>query len=299
MTVSCIVVTLDSMGKKKNSKLLKTVWRIAALLLLLVLLCAVVYFLFFPKITLVSDSSFRQVYSSSDIRSLRLEYASHGLRLKVLNLADSAFDSEDAFRAALSKAKGRAVLLSPLASEYCVVNEIRISELLEKSVVVGINMNPESVCFDVTLVPDEKSGWIEAAAILAAETSKMSQNVGLVYESETISYIEDIVLCFPEGHVSEFCKTSGTSLFPANTLEAMDGQGIVIAMCPYVSSFHRFFVNGTTVQWIVDYRFTSVVPSGNLYGVVVPDLSVVIGISKTAEKGMQSSDSLPYKYVKK
>ena len=73
----------------------------------------------------------------------------------------------------------------------------------------------------------------------------------------------------------------------------------MLAMCPYVSSFHRFFVGNTTVQWIVDYRFASVVPSDNLYGVVVPDLSVVIGISKTAEKGVYASDSLPYRYVKK
>ena len=278
---------------------MKIVLRIAALLLLLVLLCTAVYFLFFPKITLVSDSSFQQVYQSSDMWSLRLEYASHGFRLKVMKLADSAFDSEVAFKSALSKAKGRAVLLSPLASEYCVVNEIRISELLEKSIVVGINIYPVNECFDFTLVPNEKSGWIEAATILEAETSKMSQNVALVYESEVGSYVEDIVSCFPNGHVSEFKKVSGTSLFPTNTLNAMDEQGIVIAMCPYVSSFHRFFVGNTTVQWIVDYRFASVVPADNLYGVVVPDLSVVIGISKTAEKGAYVSDSLPYKYVKK
>ena len=287
------------MGKRKSPKLLKIVLRIAALLLLLVLLCTAVYFLFLPKITLVSDSSFQQVYTSSDMWSLRLEYASHGFRLKVMKLADSAFDSEDAFKSALSKAKGRAVLLSPLASEYCVVNEIRMSELLEKSIVVGINIYPVNECFDFTLVPNEKSGWIEAATILEAETSKMSQNVALVYESEVGSYVEDIVSCFPNGHVSEFKKVSGTSLFPTNTLNAMDEQGIVIAMCPYVSSFHRFFVGNTTVQWIVDYRFASVVPSDNLYGVVVPDLSVVIGISKTTEKGAYVSDSLPYKYVKK
>ena len=287
------------MGKKKSPKLLKIVLRIAALLLLLVLLCTAVYFLFFPKITLVSDSSFQQVYTSSDMWSLRLEYASHGFRLKVMKLADSAFDSEDAFKSALSKAKGRAVILSPLASEYCVVNEIRMSELLEKSIVVGINIYPVNECFDFTLVPNEKSGWIEAATILEAETSKMSQNVALVYESEVGSYVEDIVSCFPNGHVSEFKKVSGTSLFPTNTLNAMDEQGIVLAMCPYVSSFHRFFVGNTTVQWIVDYRFASVVPKTNLYGIVVPDLSVVIGISKTTEKGAYVSDSLPYKYVKK
>ena len=287
------------MGKKKSPKLLKIVLRIAALLLLLVLLCTAVYFLFLPKITLVSDSSFRQIYPSSDLWSLRLDYASQGFRLKVMKLADSAFDSEDSFRAALSKVKGRAVLLSPLASEYCVVNEIRICELLEKSIVVGINIDSASRCFDVTLVPDEKSGWIEAATALEAETSGMSQNVALVSESEGISYLEDIVSCFPEGHVSEFKKISGASLFPSRTLEAMDEQGIVIAMCPYVSSFHRFFVSSTTVQWIVDYRFESVVPPENLYGVVTPDFSVVPEVSKNAEKNGHASFVLPYVYVKK
>ena len=213
------------MGKKKSPKLLKIVLRIVALVLLLVLLCAAVYFLLFPKITLVSDSSFRQIYPSSDLWSLRLEYASQGFRLKVMKLADSAFDSEDSFRAALSKVKGRAVLLSPLASEYCVVNEIRICELLEKSIVVGINIDSASRCFDVTLVPDEKSGWIEAATALEAETSGMSQNVALVSESEGIFYLEDIISCFPEGHISEFKKISGASLFPSRTLEAMDIPG--------------------------------------------------------------------------
>ena len=287
------------MGKKKSPKLLKIVLRIAALLLLLVLLCTAGYFLFFPKITLVSDSSFQQVYQSSDVWSLRLEYAAHGVRLKVMNLADSAFDSEDAFKSALSKAKGSAVILSPLASEYCIRNEIDSSAVLKESLVFGIHIYPVNECFDFTLVPNEKSGWIEAATILEAETSKMSQNVALVYESEVGSYAEDIVSCFPEGHVSEFKKSSGSSQFPSRTLSEMDEQGIVIAMCPYVSSFHRFFVNSTTVQWVVDYRFASVVPSENLYGVVIPDLSVVIGISKTAEKGAYVSDSLPYKYVKK
>ena len=124
MTASCIVATLDSMGKKMISRTWKWVLRIAAALCLLVLVCAAVYFLLFPKITLVSDSSFQLVYPSSAIRSLRLEYASHGFRLKVMKLADSAFDSEKEFRTALKSAKGRAVVLSPLASEYCAASSV-------------------------------------------------------------------------------------------------------------------------------------------------------------------------------
>ena len=127
----------------------------------------------------------------------------------------------------------------------------------------------------------------------------MSQNVALVYESEGISYIEDIVSCFPNGHVSEFKKIPGSSLFPTNTKAAMDEQGIVLALCPYVSSFHRFFVSESTVKWIVDYRFASVVPEENLYGVVMPDLELIPEILGSADKEKRSTGYLTYIYVKK
>ena len=287
------------MGKKKSSKIVKWVLRIALAVLALLLICCAVYFLLFPRITFVADSSFLQVYSSSDIWQLRLDYASHGTRLRVLKLADSAFDSPDKFKAAVSKARGRAVVLSPIASEYCIQEEIDASALLGKSNVLGIHMNTETDCFDCTLVPDEVSGWIEAATSLAADTSSMSQNVALVYEYESISFAKDIISCFPSGHVSEYQRMPGTSLFQTNTLAEFDEKGIVFAMCPYVTSFHRFFSKETTVQWITDYRFASVVPEANLYGLVTPDFEAIIGIARNVEKGSRSIETLAYIYVKK
>ena len=288
------------MGKKKSSKIGKWALRIALALAALLLVCSAVYFLFFPSITFVADSTFLQVYPSSDIWKLRLDYASHGTRLRVLKLADSAFDSPDRFRAAVSRARGKAVVLSPIASEYSIQEKIDVSAMLEKSVVFGIHTYTSNKCFDVTLVPNEKSGWIEAATSLEGETAKMSQNVALIYDSGYISYVEDIISCFPEGRVSEFKRlSSSSSLFHTLTLSSMDEQGIVFAMCPYVSSFHRFFIAGTTVQWIVDYRFSPVVPKANLYGLVTPDFGSVPEISKNAEKGSRSMETLAYIYVKK
>ncbi|MBR6084508.1 MAG: hypothetical protein IKP61_02695 [Spirochaetales bacterium] len=287
------------MGKKKSSKIGKWALRIALALVALLLVCSAVYFLFFTRITLVADSTFLQVYPSSDIWKLRVDYASRGTRLRVLKLADSSFDSPDRFKAAVSKARGKAVVLSPIASEYCIQEKIDVSALLEKSVVLGIHSYSSNKCFDCTLVPNERSGWMDAATSLEAETSKMSQNVALVYDSGDIAYIEDIVMCFPEGHVSEFKRQSSSSLFQTMTLSAMDEQGIVFAMCPYVSSFHRFFISSTTVQWIIDYRFVSVVPKSNLYGLVTPDFKSIPGIAKNVEKGSRSMESLAYIYVKK
>ena len=287
------------MGKKKMTRVGKWALRIVFALLALALVLAAVYYLVFPRITFVSDSSFRQVYTSSDMWRLRLDYASHGKRLSILKLSDSAFDSPELFSSALAKAGGKTVVLSPLASEYAIIEGIDVSSLLEKSIVLGISMNTDSECFDCTLVPDEVSGWIQAATALAEETSKMSQNVALVYESEGISYIQDIVSCFPAGHVSEFKRLAGTSLFQSTTLTEMDEQGILIAMCPYVASFHRFFSKETSILWIVDYRFAPVVPEDNLYGVVMPDFSVLPDISGEVEKNSRGVDVLPYTYVKK
>ena len=91
----------------------------------------------------------------------------------------------------------------------------------------------------------------------------------------------------------------GTSLFQTNTLAAFDEKGIVFAMCPYVTSFHRFFSKETTVQWITDYRFSSVVPEANLYGLVTPDFESVLEIARNVEKGSRSIEALAYTYVKK
>ena len=287
------------MDKKRKSRIGKWVLRVVLALLALVLVFSAVYLIAFPRITFVADSAFLQVYSSSDIRRLRLDYAAHGRRLSVLKLADSAFDSPESFSSALTKTGGKAVVLSPLASEYSIQEGIDVSALLARSIVIGIHTDTDNTCFDYTVVPDEKQGWTEAATSLAAETSEMSQNVALVYESETISYAQDIISCFPDGHVSEFRRISGTSLFQSNTLKALDEQGIVIAMCPYVSSFHRFFSKETSVSWIVDYRFALVVPEDNLYGVVVPDFRALIDVAGKAEKGARDVDVLPFVYVKK
>ena len=81
--------------------------------------------------------------------------------------------------------------------------------------------------------------------------------------------------------------------------EEMDRQGIVLAMCPYVSTFYRFFSNETTVQWVVDYRFASVVPEKNLYAVVIPDFAGLQYVAEDVEKHSHTLGTLPYIYVKR
>lgn len=283
---------------KKDRKVVRAVV-IAVVVVLIAASCAALYLFGFQRITIAADNSFLQVIPSSDLMKLRLDFALHGKRLSVVKLKDEYFSYSDLFQAALSLVKGDVVVLSPMVSEYAIDQGVDVSSLLADSLVIGISMKTDDMPFDCTLVPDELSGWLEASSAIEAEISRMSQNVALIYSSGDVSYAQDIIDAFPTGHVTEFRKMGRDGSFAMNTLAAMDEQGIVIALCPYVSTFYRFFNNETTTQWVVDYRFASVVPENNLYAVVIPDLSVLMDISQRVEKGSRSEESLPYIYVKR
>ena len=297
------------MGKKQEKKPARVMQKkkrkgmgalIAALaVVLFCAACALVYLFAFPRVSIVADSSFFQVVPSSDLIRLRLNYAFGGTRLSVVKLDDQCFSFKDLFVNAVSKIKGKTVVLSPMVSEYAIAEDVDVSSVLEQSTVIGITVDKENTCFDCILIPDELPGWLDASSIIEAETSKMSQNVALVYSANKVSYIQDIIDAFPAGHVSVFEKKGSSAIFASNTLEEMDRQGIVLALCPYVSTFYRFFSNETTVQWVVDYRFASVVPEKNLYAVVIPDFSGLRYVAEDVEKHSNTLKTLPYIYVKR
>lgn len=288
----------EKLKQRKNRKGRGVIIAIAAIVLLCAA-CACVYLFAFPRISIVADSSFFQVVPSSDLIRLRLNYALSGTRLSVVKLDDQCFNSKDFYVNAISRVRGKTVVLSPMVSEYAIAEDVDVSSVLEQSTVMGITVDKENTCFDCILIPDELPGWLDASSIIEAETSKMSQNVALIYSANKVSYIQDIIDAFPTGHVSVFEKRGSSAIFASNTLEEMDRQGIVLAMCPYVSTFYRFFSNETTVQWVVDYRFASVVPEKNLYAVVIPDFSGLQYVAEDVEKHSHTLGTLPYIYVKR
>jgi len=229
----------------------------------------------------------------------RIHYASKGFRLKVKTLEETCFHDNESFISELSGIKSDYVLLSPLASWNAYQYEINVSSLLPGSVVLGIGSESFLGFFDCLLVSDERAGWIEACKAIATETSSMSQNIGLVYDLDSIDYASDIIDCFGENRVSVFNRDGSSRLFASVTLDAMNKQGIVLALCPYATNFNSFFNSDTTVSWVVDYRLAQVVPSENLYGVVRPNLKLVLEIAKSTQKGQVSMNSMGYCYEKK
>lgn len=293
---------LHCMGKKRKEKGhggLKAFIITVSVLVLLAGAAAAVYFLAFDTVSLFSDTSFRQVVPSGTITKLRLRLALDGKRLNVVAMPDQCFGSPDVFRSVLASSDCDYAILSPVPAAYAVINEVDVSDLLPDTVVVGIHDGTGISCFDVSLVSDELSGWEAAAAAISAETASMSRNIALVYENEIEELAQAIVNLFPAGHVTEFRKKGALRMFASSSLDTMDEQGIVLAMCPYVNGFANFFNRENPVSWIVDYRFASTVPAASLYGVVAPDFGSLPAILRNAEKGSRMTVTLDYIYEKR
>ena len=255
---------------KKHKKGLTTILIIIAVVIVLGA-AAAVYFLAFDSMTIVSDSAFSQIVPQKTVTRLRLRCALKGIRLSVTRLTDDCFYSESAFEARLGRIRSDYVLLGPLSAAYAVKNYIDVSDLLKSSIVLAIHDSEGSHLFDCTLVSDVISGWEKVASELSLETSTMSQNVGLVYDSDSKNIAEAIISCFPVGRVTSFEKPESGRLFASSSIEEMNRQGIVIALCPSVDSFSDFFKSENSISWITDYRLALTVPDKNLYGIVIPD----------------------------
>ncbi|MBP5161847.1 MAG: hypothetical protein ILP16_02585 [Spirochaetales bacterium] len=285
------------MGKKTKKG--KAAIIILSVIIIAAAAAAAVYFLAFDTLTVVSDSAFSQVLPKMTTARLRAAYALKGVRLRMTRLSDDCFRSRELFSAYIGRIKSDYVLLGPLSASYAVSSDINVSDLLPSSAVLAIHGSNGSDLFDCTLVSDVESGWRKAATELSSETSTMSQNVGLVYDNDSKSMAEVIISCFPAGHVTEFDKSSTGRLFASTSLDQMNKLGIVIAMCPSVSSFNDFFSSDNSVSWITDYRLAPAVPEKNLYGIVVPDFYGILETAKGVEKGSHSISVLEYVYEKK
>ena len=285
--------------KEKGHGALKVIIITVSVLVLLAGAAAAVYFFAFGSVTIISDTSFRQVVPSGSLSSLRLGLALEGKRLKVVTLPDQCFNSTEVFRSALTSAGGDYVILTPVPAAYAVIYMVDVSDLLQDAVAIGIHDETGAANFDVTLVSNELSGWKAAASAIQSETASMPQNIALVYEKTVDELAQGIVDSFPAGHVTEFRKEGTSRLFASTSYEKMDEQGIVLALCPYVSGFSYFFSDLHSVSWIVDYRFAHTVPQFNLYGVVTPDFKSLPDIIKDAEKRSHATVLLDYVYEKR
>ncbi len=288
------IANLQSMKRVFKTALLVSVVIVFALALL-----SFIYFVVFDTFTLVSDPALSQLIPSSHLSGLRMELAAKGIRLRVKTLDEICFYDGSTFTSEISRTKGDYVLLGPVSSRYAIQNSLDVSGLLPKSVVLGISSSGECSLFDCTLSSDESSGWVEAAKSVSEETSLMSQNVGLVYDGKIVDYSNEIISCFGPNRVSSFEQEDSGRLLASRTLDEMDQQGIVIVLCPYAANLQYFFSDDSSLSWVVDYRFTDVVPHENLYGVVLPDFRKVIETAKSVVKGERTAAVMEYCYEKR
>ena len=259
--------------------------------LALLLACILIYLFAFKTLTIVSDNAFSVVLK-------RFSMATKGIRVRVETLENDAFDSPQSFVSRLEKVKGNWVLLSPVSSAYAADKKINVSDLLPNSTVIALYNEKASSLFDCTLVSDEKSGWIKAAKALSSEFEKTSSNVALIYEKDTVPYVQDIKDCFSESRLSVFEDDGSSKLFFNETQKNADELSIVVAMCPYDSRLSEFFKTPGTLSWVVDYRFEKAVSPKQLYGIVVPAFARSLKAVLDTEKGSSVVATLEYDYEK-
>lgn len=297
------------MKKRGSRKGCRSRFLIAVLVALVVAcaaLCAVCRFAF-RTFVLVSDTAWSYVLPQRDVLSLRVHLAFKGVRLKVVELDEYAVSDISVFLDSIVSESCDYVLLSPIAFACARRSGIDLSAFMPEARVGSIGTRSDASLSDLVLVSDERSGWLDACRLFASRTESMSRNVALVCESGAVSYAEDIVSCFPVNGVSVFTHSGSSKLFYPETLRAMDEQGIVIALCPYVENLSSFFDqdygSGGSVKWVVDYRFENVLPSSSVYGVVAPDLvsaaEAVMGCSKKEAGSSGSLMDLEYRYEKR
>ena len=233
------------------------------------------------RFVVVSDAAWSLVMPKREFSRMRFALASKWYRLIILQPDASVFaDSQslESFMYDLNDEVGDGVvLLGPLASSKVVEYNVETSSILEDAAVYGI-YGEGSALFDATLIPNPESGWMSAATEMAKKASSMSQNIAIVSDSKGSVYNETIKSQFKTGMVNEYVNEDASRLFVSNTIQEMNRLGIVIGMCPHLEGFYNVFDMDDTISWIVDYRYSTIVPSKQLYGTVLPDLS---GLAKT------------------
>ena len=283
------------MKKKASKKAKRALIVLSVLLLLAAALCAV-YFFCFARFVLVSDPAFSYLLPTSTLLRLRLELASAGKRLVVVNATSTDLSSAATFTPMLLSLSAKEILLGPVASECAVNYELNVSSLLTDSVVYGM-WKESCALFDAIIISDVNTGWTEVGQTLAT----MSQNVGVVYDSLGTSAFQAIEACVSGNGLTGYLYDGESRLYYSNTLSDMNEKQIVLAVCPHLGTFYNFFSLDNSVSWIVDYRYAKMIPKKQLYGIVVPDLADLGHqlVKQPAEKASGTIYTLEYKYETK
>lgn len=275
-------------GRKASIRIIKVLAVVAALV---AAFCAA-FLLTAPQFVVVSDAAWSLVLPKAEVSRMRLSLALRWHRLVVVQADASSLADGQALDEFIddvcNKPKVDAVLFGPVASSKIVEYYLDAGALLADKAVYGI-YGTQTGLFDATLVPAVEQGWIQASEAVRDEVVATSRNVAIVSDSKGSVYNEAIVSILPQGMATEYIDEDGARLFVSNTLEDMNRLGIVIGMCPRLDGFYTVFDRDDTISWIVDYRYSTIVPSRQLHGIVLPDLS---GFAKTAPLGKQDAKTI-------
>ncbi len=283
---------------KKKTKILLG---LSIFLLLILTALAFVYFVAFERFVLVMDPAWSYLLPSSELSSMRFALAQKGYHLVVVHASATNLDDSSSFTSLLLSLKCSEILLGPLASASAVQFGIDVTSLLENAVVYGM-WSQSCNNFDVTLISNISAGWKDA--ITKVTTKTMAQNVAMVYDSETISVYEAIDSIIATGDFLGYYYDGQSKIFARNTVSDMNEKQVVIALCPHLENLYDLVSLDTSISWIVDYRYSQIIPKKQLFGTVLPDLTGFVKNYVNVPKDTDGAsgdtvDTLYYKYEAK
>ncbi len=289
---------MDIVIERKRRKL-HPIFKTLIVIALAFALFLAVFFIFAPRFVIITDSAWSLVMPHKEFARTSLNLALRWQRLKIIEADISVLSNsknlEDFITNLSTNKKITAILFGPLASSQIMQYNIDASSTLNNSVVYGIS-NTQNNFFDITLCLNPQSGWEEASKTIAEEASSMSQNVTLVTDNMGKAYRETIVSQFPTNMVTEYINENESRFFISNTIEEMKNLNTIIAFCPHLKDFYSIFSQDDTISWVVDYKYSTIVPKKQLYGIVLPNLSLFAKTAVIEKPQTKQILHLDYKY---
>lgn len=296
---------------RRKSKVTASVLKVLLAAVLVVAAIASAFLISARRFVFVMDDATALVLPRAELARMRIALAARWSHLVVVrpqaDVLDDPFLLNDFVQSVGERYRVRAVLFCQVVSSMIAEYDVDAGSFIPNAAVYGIggvegeNGLALADHVDSVLVPDIRSGWTSAATSISHDALSMSRNVAVVSDSYGSAYNQAISACFPSGMLSIYTNDDGSRLFSTSTVKEMNRLGIAVAMCPHLDEFYAVFDADDTISWVVDYRYSAVVPKGQLYGTVLPDLSGFVATASLSKDGALESGSgagagLAFKY---
>lgn len=264
--VNCLLLTIGIKQSKFKPMKVKPGLLLFGIIFALVLIALVVYFAAFPKVTLVRDESWNLVMPKGSDFELAKKFLHEGKRLRAVTFSQTELEEPDFIETEMKKLDtGGIILASPVVTAAVNTCDIDIKNLMQTEI-IGMGINSEY--FDSVLISDTLPAWVSAAKIAA----KAEDKVAVIYDSNSIVEAKLVYENIGSENIYKYNKDEYGEMYETEIKNTLTQDEITLVFCPPIDGMYNIVKKGINQNWIVDYRYSLVIPEENLMGVICPDV---------------------------